>query len=53
VGLRSKTSHSFGAPRARTRFADLVETRPEIVAHHYGEAAIADKAITYWHLVGN
>ena len=34
------------------RFADLVETRPEIVAHHYGEAAIADKAITYWRLAG-
>ena len=34
------------------RFPDLVETRPEIIAHHYGEAAIADKAITYWHLAG-
>jgi len=34
------------------RFPDLVETRPEIVAHHYGEAAIADKAITYWHRAG-
>jgi len=30
----------------------LVETRPEILAHHYGEAAIADKAIGYWHLAG-
>jgi hypothetical protein len=34
------------------RFPDLVETRPEILAHHYGEAAMADKAITYWHLAG-
>jgi class 3 adenylate cyclase/predicted ATPase len=34
------------------RFPDLVETRPEILAHHYGEAAIADKAIGYWHLAG-
>jgi predicted ATPase len=34
------------------RFPDLVETRPEIVALHYGEAAIADKAITYWHRAG-
>src|SRR6201997_1250804 len=25
------------------RFLDFVETRPKIVAHHYGEAAIADK----------
>jgi predicted ATPase len=31
---------------------DLVETRPEILAHHYGEAALPDKAITYWHLAG-
>jgi predicted ATPase len=34
------------------RFPDLVETRPEILAHHYGEAAIADKAIAYWHRAG-
>jgi hypothetical protein len=34
------------------RVPDLVETRPEILAHHYGEAAIADKAIAYWHLAG-
>jgi predicted ATPase len=34
------------------RFPDLVETRPEIVAHHYGEAALPDKAIAYWHLAG-
>jgi predicted ATPase len=40
-----------GAIEQRRR-PDLVETRPEIVAHHYGEAAIADKAITYWHLAG-
>src|SRR5271155_3649246 len=34
------------------RFPDLVETRPEILAHHYGEAAMPDKAIGYWHLAG-
>jgi predicted ATPase len=34
------------------RFPDLVETRPEIVALHYGEAAIAEKAIGYWHRAG-
>jgi len=33
-------------------FPDVVETRPEILAHHYGEAAMADKAIGYWHLAG-
>ena len=34
------------------RFPDLVEMRPEIAAHHYGEAALPGKAITYWHLAG-
>src|SRR5262249_37870370 len=34
------------------QFPDLVATRPEIVAHHYGEAAMAGKAIAYWHLAG-
>jgi class 3 adenylate cyclase/predicted ATPase len=44
--------HQRIAEALQQRFPDLVETRPEIVAHHYGEAAIADKAITYWHRAG-
>jgi predicted ATPase len=44
--------HRRIAEAMEQRFPDLVETRPEIVAHHYGEAAIADKAITYWHRAG-
>jgi predicted ATPase len=44
--------HRRIAEALEQRLPDLVETRPEIVAHHYGEAAIADKAITYWHLAG-
>jgi predicted ATPase len=44
--------HRRIAEALEQRFPDVVETRPEIVAHHYGEAAIADKAITYWHLAG-
>jgi hypothetical protein len=31
------------------RIATSCEIRPEILTHHYGEAATADKAITYWH----
>jgi len=34
------------------RFPDFIETRPEILAHHCGEAALPDKAITYWHRAG-
>lgn len=44
--------HRRIAEALEQRFPDLVATRPEIVAHHYGEAAIADKAIAYWHRAG-
>jgi class 3 adenylate cyclase/predicted ATPase len=44
--------HRRIAEALEQRFPDLVETRPEILAHHYGEAALPDKAITYWHLAG-
>src|SRR5215472_13237442 len=49
---RRQALHRRIAEALEQRFADLVETRPEILAHHYGEAAIADRAITYWHLAG-
>jgi class 3 adenylate cyclase len=44
--------HRRIAEALEQRSPDFVETRPEIVAHHYSEATIADKAITYWHLAG-
>src|SRR5262249_11128348 len=44
--------HRRIAEALEQRFPDFIETRPEIVAHHYGEAAMADKAITYWHRAG-
>ena len=44
--------HRRIAEALEQRFPDFVETRPEILAHHYGEAAIADKAVIYWHLAG-
>jgi predicted ATPase len=44
--------HCRIAEALEQRFQDLVETRPEILAHHYGEAAMADKAVAYWHLAG-
>jgi predicted ATPase len=44
--------HRRIAEALEQRFPDFVETRPEILAHHYGEAAIAGKAVTYWHLAG-
>jgi hypothetical protein len=44
--------HRRIAEALEQRFPDFVATRPEIVAYHYGEAAMADKAIAYWHLAG-
>ncbi|HEV2100486.1 MAG TPA: AAA family ATPase [Stellaceae bacterium] len=44
--------HRRIAEALEQRFPDLVQTRPEIPAHYYGEAAMADKAIAYWHLAG-
>jgi TolB-like protein/class 3 adenylate cyclase/predicted ATPase len=44
--------HQRIAEALEQRFPDPVETRPEILARHYGEAAMPDKAITYWHLAG-
>jgi len=44
--------HRRIAEALEQRFPEPVETRPEIVAHHYGEAALTGKAITYWHLAG-
>jgi predicted ATPase len=34
------------------QFPSVLETRPELAAHHYGEAAMADKAVRYWLLAG-
>ena len=50
-GPRQALHHRI-AEALEQRFPNFVETRPEILAHHYGEAANADKAITYWHLAG-
>jgi hypothetical protein len=44
--------HRRIAEALEQRFPDFAETRPEIVAHHCGEAALADKAILYWHRAG-
>lgn len=35
-----------------TRFADTVETRPEVLAHHYTEAGLNEQAIPYWQRAG-
>jgi predicted ATPase len=34
------------------QFPSVLEMRPELAAHHYGAAAMADKAVPYWLLAG-
>jgi predicted ATPase len=34
------------------QFPDLVETQPELVAHHYTEAGLSERAIGYWQRAG-
>jgi predicted ATPase len=34
------------------RFPETVETQPELLAHHYTEAGLAEKAVHYWHHAG-
>ena len=40
--------HAAIAGALERSFAALVAAQPEIIAHHYSEAAEPDKAITYW-----
>src|SRR5262245_19422529 len=40
--------HSQIARAFEERFADIVASQPEIVAHHFTEAGLADPAIEYW-----
>jgi len=35
-----------------TRFPEIVEAQPELVAHHYSGAGIADAAVKYWQRAG-
>jgi predicted ATPase len=44
--------HRRIAEALEQRFPDLVETRPEILAHHYGEAGLAERSIVYWRRAG-
>ena len=44
--------HRRIATALEAQFPSLLEARPELAAHHYGEAAMADKAVPYWLLAG-
>jgi class 3 adenylate cyclase/predicted ATPase len=44
--------HQQVAHLLETRFPELVETQPELVAHHYTEAGLVEPAIGYWQRAG-
>jgi len=52
--LRSKRReyHQQIAQVLEKRFTETVETQPELVAHHYTEAGLVEKAIPFWQRAG-
>lgn len=40
--------HRRVAETLAERFREIVETRPELLAHHFSEAGLADQAVGYW-----
>src|SRR5215471_11124064 len=48
--LKSRRAHLHAAiaNTLEQRFADIVQTQPETLAHHLTEAGLAEKAIGYW-----
>jgi class 3 adenylate cyclase/predicted ATPase len=52
--LRSKCqqTHRKIAQALEGRFPQAAETQPELVAHHFTEAGLADQAVSYWYRAG-
>jgi predicted ATPase len=49
---RRQQYHQQIAGILETRFAEIAETRPELIAHHYTEAGLAGHAIPWWQKAG-
>jgi tetratricopeptide (TPR) repeat protein len=45
---RRRTLHARIASAIETRFAQTLDAQPELVAHHFSEAGLPEKAIGYW-----
>ena len=52
--LRSRRQqlHNSIANALEDQFADQVANEPEIIAHHYTEAGLNERAVPYWHAAG-
>jgi class 3 adenylate cyclase/predicted ATPase len=44
--------HQQMAQLLEARFPQVMETQPEMVAHHYTEAGLHDQAVVYWYQAG-
>ncbi len=44
--------HQRTAEVLTERFPALVETQPELLAHHFTEASLTEQALSYWHRAG-
>ncbi len=44
--------HRQVAELLEEKFPDIVEAHPELLAHHYSAAGVADRAVAYWQLAG-
>jgi class 3 adenylate cyclase/predicted ATPase len=44
--------HRQVAELLETKFTEVVEAHPELLAHHYSEAGVVDRAVDYWQLAG-
>jgi class 3 adenylate cyclase/tetratricopeptide (TPR) repeat protein len=49
---RRRAYHSQIAETIEEKFPEIIETRPELLAQHYTEATLFQKAIEYWLLAG-
>ncbi len=50
-GVRQQQHHNI-ADALLESFPQIVETAPELIAHHFTEAGIEDAAIEWWHKAG-
>jgi predicted ATPase len=44
--------HQRIAQVLEAQFPETVEAQPELLAHHYTEAGLTEKAVNYWHYAG-
>ena len=48
LNARKRELHERIAEVLASRFPEVAETEPELLAHHYTEANLVDRALAYW-----